>query len=74
MAKRGVYKTISWAQWVYYLSRMEPKEDEYSQAYRTFASKMHQYFQNEQDARELMVALEIYVYTLRGDENDDTDR
>lgn len=72
--KRGVYKTISWAQWVYYLSRMEPKEDEYSQDYRTFASKMHQYFQNEQDARELMVALEIYVYTIRGDENDDTDR
>ena len=72
--ERGVYKTISWAQWVYYLSRMEPKEDEYSQAYRTFASQMHQYFQYEQDARELMIALEIYVYTIRGDENDDFDR
>ena len=72
--ERGVYKTISWAQWAYYLTRMEPKEKEAKLDYLTFANQMHRYFRNEQDARELMLALEIYVYTIRGGKNDDTDR
>lgn len=72
--ERGAYKTISWAQWAYYLTRMEPKEQEAKLDYLTFANQMHRYFRNEQDARELMLALELYVYTIRGDKDDYTDR
>lgn len=67
-AKRGTYKTISWARWAYYLSRLEPKDSSLKESYRSFTRQLHHYFSNEKDVKELEVALELFIYTIRGEE------
>ncbi|MBS4456713.1 type III-A CRISPR-associated protein Cas10/Csm1 [Tuanshanicoccus lijuaniae] len=61
------YKTITWAHLAYYLSRMEPKQAEKRQIFRQFAEKLHGYFETKEDAAELVMALELYIYTIRGE-------
>lgn len=63
--KRGEYKTMSWARWAYYLSRMEPEEDEAKEKFRKFTGKIHKYFLDSQEVQELELALMLYVYRIR---------
>lgn len=67
-SERGAYKTISWARWAYYLSRLEPSEPSLKDSYRKFTRQLHTYFSNEKDVKELEVALELFIYTIRGEE------
>lgn len=64
--ERGDYKTISWARWAYYLGRLEPNDPKLKNSYREFTRKLHEYFASEKEVKELEVALELYVYTIRG--------
>lgn len=57
--------TISWARWAYFLSRMEPSDEEQRQAFKVFAKDLHQAFADEESIREIEVALIIYLYTIR---------
>lgn len=62
------YKTISWARWAYYTAKMEPSTPKLKGFYIDFTRKLQGFFENEEDARELLTALEIYVYKNRGGE------
>lgn len=64
---RGSYKTLSWAQWAYYLSRMEPQGQEDKDKFREFSKRLHYYFQDTQQVKELKMALELYIYSIRGE-------
>ena len=64
---RGQYKTISWAQWAYFLTRMEPKEPVKKHAFKEFTRQLHTYFEDGEQAKQLAMALELYVYTIRGE-------
>ncbi|PMB85057.1 type III-A CRISPR-associated protein Cas10/Csm1 [Dolosicoccus paucivorans] len=66
-SSRGQFKTISWARWVYYLSQMEPKGEKEKEHFKKFAQKLHQYFEDEQEAKELELAIMLYIYTIRED-------
>ena len=56
---------ISLARWVYFLSRMEPKENEKKQAFRKFSGQLHEWFQDSTHARQLKMALYLYIYATR---------
>lgn len=70
---RGKYKTMSWAKWAYYLSRMEPPKSKGNtkliELYKQFRELLHGYFANEKEVKELKMALELYIYTIRGESN-----
>lgn len=70
--ERGTYKTISWAQWAYYLSRMEPKAQNKKASFQKFAQKLHEYFADNEEIHELKMALELYLYEIREGQDNDT--
>ena len=56
------------ARYVYLLSRMEPEEEDGRQqreAYRLFSRKMYQWAGDEEERRELITAIYLYVYGTR---------
>ena len=63
---------ISFARYIYLLSRMEPEDTkenkEAVEHYRAFAAKMRRWYQNEEDVRHLKTAIQIYAYLTRGTE------
>lgn len=67
MKNRGEFKTISWARWIYYLARLEPRDKEAKVKFQSFTEKLHHYFQDEKEIKELKQALELYIYQVRGE-------
>lgn len=65
--ERGSYKTISWAHWVYFLTRMEPKNPSKKAAFKEFTKELHSYFSDSEQVKQLAMALELYVYMIRGE-------
>ena len=56
------------ARYVYYLSRMEPedsKDMEKKKAYREFSKKMYQWAGEEEQRRQMITAIYLYVYLNR---------
>ncbi|MGI6107073.1 MAG: type III-A CRISPR-associated protein Cas10/Csm1 [Lachnospiraceae bacterium] len=65
---RGSGEKINFARYVYLLARLEPDENASAaqrEDYRSFSVKMANWIQNEKDKRQLITALEIYVYLHR---------
>lgn len=65
---------INFARYVYLLSRMEPQEHENKEkraAYRSFSRKMYEWSRKEQDRKELITAIYLYVYLNRKREEQD---
>ena len=65
---------INFARYVYLLSRMEPQEHENKEkraAYRSFSRKMYEWSGKEQDRKELITAIYLYVYLNRKREEQD---
>jgi CRISPR-associated protein Csm1 len=56
---------ISLARWVYLLSRLEPGEGPAKAEFRQFSEKLHRWFQDENEARELTMAFYLYAYSTR---------
>ncbi len=59
---------ISFARYVYLLSRMEPPKEaleEQKQSYREFSNKMYQWIKDEKDCRQLKTAINLYAYLKR---------
>lgn len=59
------------ARYVYLLSRMEPEEQssrQQKEAYRFFSQKMYQWAGDEEERRELITAIYLYVYHTRDKE------
>jgi CRISPR-associated protein Csm1 len=59
---------ISHARWVYLLTRMRDLTDD-SARFQGFANQLHQWFQSTSDAKQLRLALYLYVYATREKEN-----
>ena len=50
---------------------MEPKSDakeEEKQLYGKFSKKLYEWMQNDEDNRQLIMAIYIYAYLVRGEE------
>ena len=65
---------IKFARYVYLLSRMEPQEHENKEkraAYRSFSKKMYEWSGKEQDRKELIMSIYLYVYLNRKREEQD---
>ena len=60
-------ETIHRARLLYTLSRMEPEEAQL-EAYREFLSMMYEYTKDKESTRELLTAIHILIYGLRGKE------
>ncbi len=58
---------ISHARWVYLLTRMRDLVDTQAsgEQFHQFASQLHRWFQTDTDAKQLRVALYLYVYATR---------
>jgi len=62
---------INFARYVYYLARLEPAKEassEQKKSYREFSKNMYAWIQDEKDSRELKMAINIYVYLHRKEE------
>ncbi|MDR1862019.1 MAG: type III-A CRISPR-associated protein Cas10/Csm1 [Candidatus Ancillula sp.] len=68
------HKTISMAHWVYFLMRMEPKSDDKLGEFRKFTNKLYEWIGEANDRKQLQVALELYVYTIRNDDKKEEDK
>ncbi len=69
---RNRKEKINFARYVYILSRLEPGQEakkEEKEAYRKFSSRMYQWAGNEEDSRQLITAIYLYVYLTRGEED-----
>lgn len=66
---RARSEKISFARYVYLLSRLEPDKKaspEQKEAYRIFSGKMYQWYQeSEADCRQLKTAINLYAYVTR---------
>ena len=58
-------KTISFARWVYLLSRAEPADPGEKTRFRQMAEQLHDWFADPKDSKELELALWLYAYTTR---------
>jgi CRISPR-associated protein Csm1 len=65
--KNVQYDKINIARFAYMLSRMEPTGDDVQKktAYISFSTKMYAWILNSQDRKELLTAINIYVYLKR---------
>lgn len=64
-------KKINIARFVYLLSRLEPRNDAPSGEkvdYRNFADNMFNWIRSDEDSRQLITAIYLYVYLTRGEE------
>ena len=66
LAERG--ERITMARWVYFLTRMRGLTDD-TEGFRQFANRLHQWFQDPSDAKQLTVALYLYLYRTREKES-----
>lgn len=68
---RNQEEKISFARYVYLLSRMEPDAKaapEEKQNYQEFSKKMYEWIKNEKDCRQLKTAINLYAYLTRDEE------
>lgn len=64
---------INIARFAYTLARLEPEDDEYDKEknkeqkrlYREFAFKMYKWIKNENDRKQMVTAIYLYVYSIR---------
>lgn len=59
---------INLARFAYLLARIEPEQqakDEQKELYQEFAKKMYRWIQNEEDSKQLVTAIYLYVYLNR---------
>ena len=65
---RGCDAQINFARIAYLLARLEPsrKETEAQLRYRVFSRSVMQWCRSEEDRRELITAIYLYVYRERG--------
>ena len=64
---------ISLARFAYMLGRMEPdkkEEKEKKELYQEFSKKMYQWIKSEEDSKQLVTAIYLYVYLNRNKEGD----
>ena len=65
---RSREEKINLARYAYLLARMQPSNEEPEERqrlYRDFSQKMYQWMQKEEDCRQAITAIYIYVYTIR---------
>lgn len=56
---------INIARYAYLLAKMEPREKNRQESYRAFSGAMYRWILSEQDRRQLITAIYLYVYTER---------
>jgi CRISPR-associated protein Csm1 len=56
---------INIARYAYLLARMEPKENYRKESYREFSAAMYRWILSEEDRRQLITAIHLYVYAER---------
>ena len=65
---RGADDKINIARYAYMLARLAPDgkaDDDYKKIYKRFQQNMYQWILSEQDRKSLMLAILIYVYSIR---------
>jgi len=68
---RGRKEKINFARYVYILSRLEPeegkdlKQTKLYQSYKIFSRKMYQWIKDDEECRQLVTAIYLYVYLTR---------
>lgn len=63
---RNNQERINFARCVYFLARLEPKEDgEKQEKYRRFSNCIYEWIQSEEDCRQLKTAICVYAYARR---------
>ena len=67
---RNVKEKINIARFIYLLSRLEPEKntknyEEKISIYRDFADKMYKWIENEDDRKQVITAMYLYVYLNR---------
>ena len=68
---RNRKEKINIARFVYMLSRLEPVKDappKAKESYRNFADTMFDWIRSDEDSRQLITAIYLYVYLIRGEE------
>lgn len=67
---RGRKEKINLARYIYLLARMEPDDSDgpSREQYMEFRTKMLQWITDEEDVRQLLTAIELYVYYTRTEE------
>ena len=68
---RNSAEKINIARFAYTLARMEPDDKaapEERQQYKVFAKSMYQWIGNENDRKQLITAIYIYVYSIRDEQ------
>jgi CRISPR-associated protein Csm1 len=56
---------ITAARWAYFLTRMEPQDSDQLPKFREFAKKLHDWFENVNERKQLECALQLYIYAIR---------
>ena len=76
MRERG--EKINLARFAYLLARMEPKDsddNERKELYKNFSRNMYQWMKNDEECRQAIAAITIYIYSIRerteGERNED---
>ena len=68
---RNKSEKINLARLAYTLARMEPKseaDEKEKKLYAKFSQKLYEWMQNDEDNRQLIMAIYIYAYLVRGEE------
>ncbi|WP_230866225.1 type III-A CRISPR-associated protein Cas10/Csm1 [Mycobacterium canetti] len=60
---------ITKARWAYFLTRMPGPTDDTTR-FQQFANRLHQWFQDPSDAKQLKTALHLYIYRNRKEESE----
>ena len=78
LRENGTEKRFNRARFVYFLSRMEPDNDDPDNAdewnaYKEFSAKMYEWATTKEDRRQLVTAIYLYVYLNREEEEKNAD-
>ena len=68
---RNAKERLNIARFAYLLARLRPVEDapiQKQEAYKKFSRKMYRWIQQKEDADQLITAIYLYVYYIRGEE------